>query len=53
MIDQVGDLISEPSTGPGWLIHLFNSAPELLVDGDETKLPASALRPEGLLPTPT
>jgi hypothetical protein len=26
MIDQVGDLISDPSTGLGWLIHLFNSA---------------------------
>ena len=26
MIDQVGDLISNPSTGLGWLIHLFNSA---------------------------
>ena len=26
MIDQVGDLISGPSTGLGWLIHLFNSA---------------------------
>jgi uncharacterized membrane protein YagU involved in acid resistance len=26
MIDQVGDLISDPSAGLGWLIHLFNSA---------------------------
>jgi hypothetical protein len=26
MIEQVGDLISDPSTGLGWLIHLFNSA---------------------------
>ena len=26
MIDQVGDLISGPSTGLGWLVHLFNSA---------------------------
>jgi hypothetical protein len=26
MIDQVGDLISDPSTALGWLIHLFNSA---------------------------
>lgn len=26
VIDQVGDLISDPSTGLGWLIHLFNSA---------------------------
>ncbi|NUR28472.1 MAG: hypothetical protein HOV83_21970 [Catenulispora sp.] len=26
MIGQVGDLISSPSAGLGWLIHLFNSA---------------------------
>jgi hypothetical protein len=26
VIDLVGDLISSPSTGLGWLIHLFNSA---------------------------
>lgn len=26
VIDLVGDLISGPSTGLGWLIHLFNSA---------------------------
>jgi uncharacterized membrane protein YagU involved in acid resistance len=26
MIEQVGDLISDPSTGLGWLVHLFNSA---------------------------
>lgn len=26
VIDLVGDLISDPSTGLGWLIHLFNSA---------------------------
>ena len=26
MIALVGDLISDPSTGLGWLIHLFNSA---------------------------
>lgn len=26
MMDLVGDLISDPSTGLGWLIHLFNSA---------------------------
>lgn len=26
MIEQVGDLVSDPSTGLGWLIHLFNSA---------------------------
>jgi hypothetical protein len=26
VIDLVGDLIADPSTGLGWLIHLFNSA---------------------------
>ena len=26
MMDLVGDLISDPSAGLGWLIHLFNSA---------------------------
>ncbi|QNE18273.1 hypothetical protein F1D05_10690 [Kribbella qitaiheensis] len=26
MIELVGDLISDPSAGLGWLIHLFNSA---------------------------
>lgn len=26
VIDLVGDLIASPSTGLGWLIHLFNSA---------------------------
>lgn len=26
VIDLVGDLISDPSTGLGWLVHLFNSA---------------------------
>jgi hypothetical protein len=26
MMDLVGDLVSDPSAGLGWLIHLFNSA---------------------------
>jgi general stress protein CsbA len=26
IIDLVGDLIADPSTGLGWLVHLFNSA---------------------------
>jgi hypothetical protein len=26
VIDLVGDLVFDPSTGLGWLIHLFNSA---------------------------